>query len=199
MPSDGQDSYECTPEPTGSGGAVDASQMPTGLFENVATEAIAVESRLSQEGSGSKVSGMEVEFQDDLFYDMFPGEGFPHDDSHFVPADEELPEFWQFDSSPSHTLHREQLVKFDVQRGEQKHNEQPLRHTSSGAASRHRAPLPFAMQRSHSNTELAGMFNSEAIDAPRSTLRKSKSDSRLVDRATAPSAVQSSHAKRSRR
>lgn len=198
LPSQEQGVDIFAPELTGNGEAFGsvASRMPTGQHENIATEAAPV-GGVSQE-SGNKVQSMEVEFQDDLFYDMFSSETCPHDDL-VLPEDDVLPEFWQLDSSPSSTLHRGQLVKFDVQRVEQKLNEQPLRHTSSGAASRHRAPVPFTMQRSHSNTELAAMFAGESSEISRSNLRKSMSDSRLVDRATAPAAQLASHAKRSRR
>ena len=203
LPSQMEESSDsCAPEPGGNGLAGESvvTKMPAGVFEHVAS-ASPLTSNGERKVEACSGEVMDMEFQDDLFFDMFPGEGIPQDECNLMPLEEDAmsAELLQLNTSPGHGMHRGQLVKFDVQRGEQLHREQPLRHTSSGAASRHRAPQPLNMQRSHSNAELMGMGNCKPAEISRSTLRKSLSDSKLVDRANGSNLLQTAHAKRSRR
>jgi len=79
------------------------------------------------------------------------------------------------------------LVQFDVKSasGEERGFDQPLRHTSSGAASRHRALPPMAalmtMRRSHSEVEIERVeIDQQFASTQSATMRRSHSDSMLA-------------------
>jgi hypothetical protein len=118
---------------------------------------------------------MELDLGDGVLSDAFPDNFLIDDDQFEMIHQEQLPPV---------TL-REQLVKFDVRRGEEQPftHQPPLRHTSSGAASRHCAlpPQLSTMRRSHTGADLQVM--AEAASSTQQTLmRRSVSDSMLADR-----------------
>lgn len=125
---------------------------------------------------------MELDLGDGLLSDSFPGDNFLIDDDHFeMMHSQQLP--------PTMLALRDQLVKFDVRRGEEQPftHQPPLRHTSSGTASRVSAqwsPQLITMRRAHSDEDLQAMTEaSQDVSMTQLNLmRRSVSDSMLADR-----------------
>ena len=141
-----------------------------------------VEDAGARGGGAHADCAMEFEFHGDLGDDelmsLGPADGFLN------PEDDPFGE--QCADSGEAVVHRAQLMRFNVMRGERRvmTPDQPLRHTSSGAASRHCAPPPLiksTMKRSHSDTDFMG-FPIETSQSSRLTMKKSASHSMLVDR-----------------
>ena len=179
-----------TPEPNGSG--VLTSEHAGSAFWGSEPLVMMPEEDGKEEGDREDDGETEIDMRDGMDFgeELLPPENFLFDDDlsgGLICFDE------VFDHGTCvHQGEGKIIVKFEVERGrgEERGFDQPLRHSSSGAASRHRAPPPMAalmtLRGSHLEVEFeeqqiaANCQNQQFATTQSTNMRRNHSDSMLA-------------------